>query len=89
MPKLRISKTKKSKKSIMRGGMIRSGTVVSNLPKRSKNNSKKNSKRVKKSIMRGGMIRSGTVVSNLPKRSKNSRRSNRRNNSKVNKLRKL
>ena len=71
MPKSRISKTRKSKKTIMKGGMIRSGTVVSNLPKRSKN-SRRSSKKGKKSIMRGGMIRGGTVISNLPKRSKKS-----------------
>ena len=79
MPKSRVSKSRKSRKSIMKGGMIRSGTVVSNLPKRSKI-----SKKGKKSIMKGGMIRGGTVVSNLPKRSKRVNRT--RNSSKSKKL---
>lgn len=56
MPKSRISKSR------IRRGMIKSRTVVSNLPKRSK-----------KSKMKGGMIRSSTVISNLPKKSKRSK----------------
>ena len=70
MPKFRITKSK------IRRNMIKSGTVVSNLPNRSKKN--KNTK----NKMRGGMIRSGIVVSNLPKKGTKSKRSKSFNTSK-------
>jgi hypothetical protein len=63
MPKYRITKSK------IRRGMIKSGTVVSNLPNKSKK------KRSTKNKMKGGMIRSGTVVSNLPKKGKKGKKS--------------